>query len=308
MISNVSFGQIANMPQEQTKITQQANYVVSNQQADSYVSSKKKKSHPIAKLLVAAAAVLGGSVLATKSGKFSEAADKVAKASKAATENAEKISLKDKAMSAIYNLGNKVKGIFVKPKKEIPLPPIGLPTPEQVDKTIAKMNKTGQVAEVVNKAAEKSVTGQVSEAILGTAKKAPAKEKLPTDATKAMNKDMKKAVTEKTGMLKAKVQVKIEKIKDFVKGKKNVDEVVEDASTMSKKAQKRVKARRAADEVKNWKTHNPKKAILAGDGKAELPSLPIGLPTPEQVDKTIAEEMKKVPKEYVKAIYKDSFK
>ncbi|MCQ2789380.1 MAG: hypothetical protein MJ229_03270 [bacterium] len=284
MISNVSFGQTINMPQEQTKITQQANYVVSNQQADSYVSSKKKKTHPIAKLLVAAAAVLGGSVLATKSGKFSEAADKVAKAAKAVTENAEKVSLKDKAMSAIYNLGNKVKAIFVKNNAEV-TENIKAREIKNVDdlKEYAHHPNNPELKKGFEKLMKKFGKDSANETI-----------KAAKDTTKKVNLSLPKDATKKAMAedMKIEKQILIDKVKKFFKGKDNADEVVKDASKISKNAKKRVKTRRVADEVKNWKTHNPNDVIILDDGKLGMSKFPIGLPTPEQVEATMA-KMKK---------------
>ncbi|MCQ2789379.1 MAG: hypothetical protein MJ229_03265 [bacterium] len=150
MVSGISFGQVTNVAPQGQAVAPQVIYCATPQmQADTYVSSKKKKSHPVAKLLVAAAAVLGGSALATKIPAVKKAVEKMAK-------DPDSAKMFDKALNGVNTLGekvinvankaiDKVKGIFGKSKKEIPLPPIGLPTPEQVDKTImAEKLRTGQ--------------------------------------------------------------------------------------------------------------------------------------------------------------------
>ena len=150
MVSGISFGQVTNVaPQGQASAPQVVYYATPQMQADTYVSSKKKKSHPVAGLLATAAVVLGGSALATKIPAVKNAVEKMAK-------NPDSANIMDKALNGINKFGEKiigvakkgvekVKGIFGKSKKEIPLPPTGLPTPEQVDKTImAEKLRTGQ--------------------------------------------------------------------------------------------------------------------------------------------------------------------
>ena len=67
MVSGISFGQVTNVaPQGQAVAPQVVYYATPQMQADTYVSSTKKKTNPLAKLVVTAAVVLGGSALATK--------------------------------------------------------------------------------------------------------------------------------------------------------------------------------------------------------------------------------------------------
>ncbi len=191
MVSGISFGQVTNVaPQGQVVAPQTVYYATPQMQADTYVSSTKKKTNPLAKLVVTAAVVLGGSALATKIPAVKKAVEKVAK-------NPETSKIFDKALNKVNTIGEKV-------------------------------------IEVANKG--------------------------------------------------------INKVKGiFNKGKSSADI---DISGLSEKGQARVKARRAADELNKLKTHNPKDVIILGDGKPKMPELPIGLPTPEQVEATIAKMAK----------------
>ncbi len=288
MISNVSFGQVSNVAQKGQANTPQVVYnATAQEKADTYVSSKKKKSHPIAKLFVAAAAVFGGSALAAKKGALNKFVDKVAN-------NPDAANIVDKALNGVNSLGNKVIDIASKAINKV----------KGINKKAAKNVTETKAREIKNvddlkeflrhpknpelkkgfdnlmKKFGKDSADETIKAAKDTTKKV--KISLPKDATK-------KAIAEDKKIEK---QILIDKVKKFFKGNKNVDEVVEDASKMSKNAKKRVKARRVADEIKNWKTHNPNDVIILDDGKLGMSKYPIGLPTPEQVEATMA-KMKK---------------
>lgn len=59
---------------------------------------------------------------------------------------------------------------------------------------------------------------------------------------------------------------------------------------LTEKGKARAELRKAQDAYKNISAHNPKSVINLGNGKT---SLPIGLPTPEQVEATISKMAKK---------------